>query len=52
MKMHSTIDQTSILELSNIPVQGKNENSEEMVCKVAELAEIDNFHRNQIDVAH
>ena len=39
-------------ELSNIPVQGKNENSVEIVCKVAKLAKIDNFHRNQIDVAH
>ena len=41
-----------VLEISNIPVQGKNENSVEIVCKVAELAEIDNFHRNQINVAH
>ena len=41
-----------MLELSNIPVQGKNENSVEIVCKVADLAKIDNFHRNQIDVAH
>ena len=39
-------------ELSNIPVQGKNKNSLEIVCKVAELAKIDNFHRNQINVAH
>ena len=41
-----------MLELSNIPVQGKNENSVEIACKVADLAKIDNFHRNQIDVAH
>ena len=40
------------LELSNIRVQDKNENSVDIVCKVAELAKIDNFHRNQIDVAH
>ena len=39
-------------ELSNIPVQGKNKNSLEIVCKVAELAKIDNFHRNQINVAY
>ena len=41
-----------MLELSNIPVQDKNENSVNIACKVAELAKIDNFHRNQIDVAH
>ena len=41
-----------MLELSNIAVQDKNENSVDIVCKVAELAKIDNFHRNQIDVAH
>ena len=41
-----------MLELPNIPVQDKNENSVDIVCKVAELAKIDNFHRNQIDVAH
>ena len=41
-----------MLELSNIPVQGKNGNSLEIVCKVAELVEIDNFHINQIDVAY
>ena len=41
-----------MLELSNIPVQDKNENSVSILCKVAELAKIDNFHRNQIDVAH
>ena len=41
-----------MLELSNIPVQDKNKNSVNIVCKVAELAKIDNFHRNQIDVAH
>ena len=41
-----------MFELSNIPVQGKNKNSVEIVCKVAELAKTDNFHRNQIDVAH
>ena len=35
----------------NIPVQGINENSVEIACKVAELAEIDSIHRNQIDVA-
>ena len=35
-----------ILELSNIPVQGKNENSLEIVWKVVELVEINNFHRN------
>ena len=39
-------------ELSNVPVQDKNENSVGIVCKVAERAKIDNFHRNQIDVAH
>ena len=39
-------------KLSNILVQGKNENSLEMVCQVAELAKIDHFHRNQINVAH
>ena len=33
-------------ELSNIAVQDKNENSVDIVCKVAELAKIDNFHRN------
>ena len=41
-----------ILELSNILVQGKNENSVEIVFKLAELVEINNFHRNQIDVGH
>ena len=41
-----------MLELSNIAVQDKNENSVDIVCKVAELAKIDNFHRNQTDVAH
>ena len=41
-----------ILELSNIPVQDKHENSVDIVCKVAELAKINNFHRNQIDVVH
>ena len=41
-----------MLELSDIPVQGKNKNSVEIVCKLAELAEIDYFHRNQMDVAH
>ena len=41
-----------MLELSNIPVQDKNENSVSILCKVAELAKIDNFHRNQIDVVH
>ena len=41
-----------IIELSNIPVQDENENSVDIVCKVAELAKIDNFHRNQIDIAH
>ena len=35
-----------ILELSNIPVQDKNENSVEIVCKVVELIKINNFHRN------
>ena len=39
-------------ELSNITVQDKNENSVDIVCKVAELAKIDNFHRKKIDVAH
>ena len=38
--------------MSNIPVQDKNENSGDIVCKVAELAKIDDFCRNQIDVAH
>ena len=32
-------------------MQGINENSVEIACKVAELAEIDSIHRNQIDVA-
>ena len=32
-------------------MQGKNENSVEIACKVAEFAEIDSIHRNQIDVA-
>ena len=41
-----------MFELSNIPAQGKNKNSVEIVCKVAELTKTDNFHRNQIDVAH
>ena len=41
-----------MLELSNIPIQDKNENSGDIVCKVAELAKIDDFCRNQIDVAH
>ena len=41
-----------MLELSNISVQDKNENSVDIVCRVAELAKIDNFHRNQIDVVH
>ena len=41
-----------MLELPNIPVEDKNKNSVEIVCKVAELAKIDNFLRNQIDVAH
>ena len=41
-----------ILELSNILVQGKNENSVEIVFKLAELVELNNFHRNQIDVGH
>ena len=41
-----------MLELSNIPVQDKNENLAEVVCKAAELAEIDNFYRNQMDTAH
>ena len=41
-----------MLELPNIPVQGKNRNSVEIVCKVAELAKIDNILRNQIDVVH
>ena len=41
-----------MLELSNIPVQGNNENSVEIICKVADLVKIDNFHRNQINVAH
>ena len=41
-----------MLKLSNILVLGKNENSVEIVCKVGELAEIDDFHRNQIDVTH
>ena len=41
-----------MLELSNIPVQGNNENSVEIICKVADLVEINNFHRNQINVAH
>ena len=41
-----------MLQLSNISVQGKNENSVEIVCKVSELANIDNFHRNQIYVTH
>ena len=41
-----------ILELSNILVQGKNENSVEIVFKLAELVKINNFHRNQIDVGH
>ena len=35
-----------ILELSNIPVQDKNENSVEIVCKAVELIKINNFHRN------
>ena len=46
------IRSSSMLELSNIPVQGKNENSVEIVCKVADLPKIDHFHRNQIDVGH
>ena len=41
-----------MLELPNISVQDKNENSVDIVCKVAELAKIDNFRRNQIDAAH
>ena len=41
-----------MLELSNIPVQGNNENSVEIICKVADLVKINNFHRNQINVAH
>ena len=41
-----------MLELSNIPVQDKNENSVDIVCKVVELVRIDNFHRNQTDAAH
>ena len=41
-----------MLKLSNILVLGKNENSVEIVCKVGEFAEIDDFHRNQIDVTH
>ena len=44
MKIHST--------LSNNLVQGKNENSVEIIFKLAELVEINNFHRNQIDVGH
>ena len=46
------IRSSSILELSNILVQGKNENSVEIVFKLAELVEINNFYRNQIDVGH
>ena len=49
MKMHSKLDQVSCL---NYLISQDKENSVEIVCKVAELAEIDNFHRNQINVAH
>ena len=41
-----------MFKLSNILVLGKNKNSVEIVCKVAELVEVNDFHRNQIDVAH
>ena len=41
-----------MLELSNIPVQGKNENSVGIVCKVAEFAKTDNFHGNLVDVIY
>ena len=46
------IGSSFMLELPNILVQGKNGNSVEIVCKVVELAKIDDFLRNQIDVAH
>ena len=53
MKMHSKLDQVSCLNcLISLPVQDKNENSVDIVCKVVELVRIDNFHRNQTDVAH
>ena len=41
-----------MLQSSNIPVQSKSEISVEIVYKVAELVNIDNNRRNQIDVAH
>ena len=51
--MHSKLDQVSCLNcLISLPVQDKNENSVDIVCKVVELVRIDNFHRNQTDVAH
>lgn len=39
-----------MLELSYIPVQGKNKNSVQIECKVAEPAEIENVHRNTSDI--
>ena len=51
--MHSKLDQVSCLNcLISLPVQDKNEHSVDIVCKVVELVRIDNFHRNQTDVAH
>ena len=41
-----------MLQSSNIPVRSKSEISVEIVYKVAELVDIDNNRRNQIDVAH